>query len=73
MPNLSLDIPGGGGKAGLVPNFETAIHGETREYVGWDGKSGTYAAPAIAKIDPLVDDQYAEEWRALKEQPYGAD
>jgi lysine 2,3-aminomutase len=72
MPNLSLDIPGGGGKVGLVPDFETARHGETREYIGWDGQPGTYAAPTVAKIDPLVDDQYADEWLSLKEQPYGA-
>jgi lysine 2,3-aminomutase len=71
MPNLSLDIPGGGGKVGLVPDFETAHHGETREYIGWDGRPGTYAAPAVAKIDPLVDDQYADEWNSLKEQSYG--
>lgn len=72
MPNLSLDIPGGGGKVGLVPNFETGRDGESRSFTGWDGKSGTYAAPAVPRVEPVVDDCYAEEWQSLKSQPYGA-
>lgn len=47
LPNLSLDIPGGGGKVGLVPNFEVGREvlpsGKTRiRYRGWDGIEGEY-------------------------------
>lgn len=73
MPNLSLDIPAGGGKVPLVPNFEISNHNGTREYLGWDKKSGIYAAPSAPKLDPVVDPRYSEEWHTLKHQPYGTD
>ncbi|MGE3760294.1 MAG: KamA family radical SAM protein [Pseudobdellovibrionaceae bacterium] len=72
MPNLSLDIPGGGGKVGLVPDFETGRSGESRFYTGWDGQSGTYAAPEVGRIEPPLDEIFLEEWRSLKNQPYGS-
>src|SRR6202012_1794159 len=39
MPNLSLDIPGGGGKVGLVPDFNLSPGSSTpgSRYRGWDG------------------------------------
>lgn len=71
MPNLSLDIPGGGGKAGLVPNFEIKNKNGDREYLGWDNQPGIYSAPTYKSIQPadLVD--YLPEWNALKNQAYG--
>jgi lysine 2,3-aminomutase len=71
MPNLSLDIPGGGGKVGLVPNFETRAGAGEREYRGWDGQVGVYQAPAVETVVPDVS-EYSEEWESLKNQPYGA-
>lgn len=73
MPNLSLDIPDGGGKAGLVPDFEcveerqgTIENGVLRVYVGWDGVKSQYQSPPLtARIEPLVDPRYVEEWVAM--------
>ena len=45
MPNLSLDIPDGGGKVGLVPEFETYRDDKVRKYTGWDGRPGEYRNP----------------------------
>jgi lysine 2,3-aminomutase len=67
MPNFSVDIPSGGGKAGLVPDFEVERRGETREFVGWDGVRAPYVSPAAGSIiKPLDDELYREEWEALK-------
>ncbi len=49
MPNLSIDIPGGGGKVGVVPNFEVTRAEDMRTYRGWDGKVGRYIKPPIAQ------------------------
>ena len=42
MPNLSIDIPNGGGKVAVVPNFEVSRDEHGRTYKGWDGITGTY-------------------------------
>ena len=71
MPNLSLDIPSGGGKTGLTPNFETSrtmnAEGiETRQYTGWDGVTAEYVSPPQTKISKPIDaEAYCEEWRQL--------
>jgi lysine 2,3-aminomutase len=67
MPNLSLDIPGGGGKVGLVPNFKT---GEG-EYVGWDGVGGEYLEPRDPLELPADLGDYLCEWEQIKTQRYG--
>lgn len=67
MPNLSVDIPGGGGKAGLVPNFEIARSGSSRTFVGWDGIQADYVSPsACERIEPLDSENYIAEWEELK-------
>lgn len=66
MPNLSVDIPDGGGKAGLAPDFELARDGRVRTYVGWDGVRADYVSPAAAAIlKPLDAERYLPEWNAL--------
>ena len=50
MPNLSLDIPGGGGKVGLTPNFEISHRNHFRTYVGWDGLQGVYESPPESEV-----------------------
>jgi lysine 2,3-aminomutase len=71
MPNLSLDIPGGGGKTGLVPNFQTAQSETSRSYIGWDGIAGDYKNPAgDPELPPDIAD-YLVEWEAIKNQRYG--
>lgn len=67
MPNLSLDIPDGGGKTYYVPNFETAATSEKRSYQGWDGVSADYINPPSERIQkPLDFEVYQEEWESLK-------
>ncbi len=67
MPNLSLDIPDGGGKAGLVPNFQVAHEGPVRRFVGWDGVTAEYVSPPAASIlKPLDAEDYFSEWERLK-------
>lgn len=67
MPNLSLDIPGGGGKVGLVPDFSS----EQNEYEGWDGVRGKYLPPQSPSLAPHDLEVYLDEWHGLKNQPYG--
>ncbi len=66
MANFSLDIPAGGGKTTLVPNFTTLNTPERREFVGWDGKSGEYLNPEGKEIPPADHEEYAREWNLLK-------
>ena len=74
MPNLSLDIPDGGGKASLVPDFElrelregTREEGVARVYEGWDGVRAVYKSPpASQRLQPVDADLYEAEWQSLK-------
>ncbi|MFZ4402536.1 MAG: KamA family radical SAM protein [Pseudobdellovibrionaceae bacterium] len=67
MPNLSVDIPNGGGKTYYVPNFETHREEEKIFYQGWDGVKAHYANPPAENIlKPHVADEYIAEWESLK-------
>lgn len=67
MPNLSLDIPSGGGKASLVPNFEISRDEKGRIYQGWDGVRESYINPALEqKVLPSDFSDYLNEWENLK-------
>ncbi|MES2963075.1 MAG: KamA family radical SAM protein [Bdellovibrionota bacterium] len=67
MPNLSVDIPDGGGKTSLVPNFEISRDGERRSYIGWDGVRADYVSPPEASIvNPIDAEVYFDEWESLK-------
>jgi lysine 2,3-aminomutase len=74
MPTLSLDIPDGGGKATLVPEFEKVDKrlgdreaGTTRSYRGWDGVESVYKSPPRSQRQlPIDAADYQEEWNALK-------
>lgn len=66
MPNLSVDIPNGGGKTYLVPNFQVDQVGSTRHYVGWDGVQAEYVSPTADKIKKPDVSEYQEEWMHLK-------
>ncbi len=50
LPNLSLDIPGGGGKVGLVPDFLLHKEGNVHHFRGWDGVYGQYIDPPESQI-----------------------
>ena len=74
MPTLSLDIPDGGGKATLVPEFEIIDKrlgdreaGTTRSYRGWDGVEAFYKSPPQSQRQAPIDAvEYGNEWEALK-------
>ncbi len=73
MPNLSLDIPGGGGKVGLVPDFKVGESDGVRAFRGWDGVEGVYKNPSAEQQRPPMDiDQYIREWEEIKTSRYGA-
>jgi lysine 2,3-aminomutase len=66
MPNLSVDVPNGGGKVGYTPNFELQRSLEKRTYKGFDGVEAEYInPPASAILKPDIS-EYIEEWELLK-------
>jgi lysine 2,3-aminomutase len=67
MPNLSVDIPDGGGKAYYVPQFETSRSQDKHEFTGWDGVSAEYINPDKAQHRiPIDTEVYIDEWENLK-------
>lgn len=67
MPNFSVDIPDGGGKAYYVPNYEVFKSEEKRSYQGWDGIAAEYMNPSAAQIlKPQDAEMYYQEWEDLK-------
>ena len=73
LPNLSLDIPGGGGKAGLVPDFTVQKEKDQWHFKGWDFIEGSYKNP-VKKCSLEItsaNEKYQKEWELLKNQSYG--
>ncbi len=78
LPNLSLDIPGGGGKVGIVPDFIVKKEEKQWSFKGWDGFESSYINP---KEDDTTENlfyhntealkEYKAEWEILKNQAYG--
>lgn len=67
MPQLSLDIPSGGGKAYAVPNFEISHDGDSRKFKGWDGVEAEYKSPAFSEMrQPLDVGVYQQEWESVR-------
>lgn len=67
MPILSLDIPNGGGKTYLAPNFEVSRTPEKRSYIGWDGVEAEYINPSEKLyLTPQDVSEYENEWQTLK-------
>lgn len=67
MPTLSVDIPSGGGKTTLVPDFETARNSQQRSYQGWDGVQADYINPPLEQhLLPNDFEKYLPEWDQLK-------
>lgn len=68
MPNFSVDIPDGGGKAYYVPNFEKSVSISQRTYQGWDGVESEYINPdPSAIIKPFDYEMYLTEWNDLRQ------
>lgn len=67
MPNLSVDVPNGGGKVGYTPNFELQRSLEKRTYKGFDGVTADYINPPASEIlKPQNIEEYIAEWELLK-------
>ncbi len=67
MPSLALDLPGGGGKVGLVPNFETGSSENRRSFRGFDGVEADYISPPMSLMKVPSDVMvYEKEWFNLK-------
>ncbi len=67
MPNLCLDIPSGGGKAGFTPNFITKIEGNNYHFKGWDGVTEVYKSPTNeSSKTPIMYKNYSLEWMKIK-------
>lgn len=67
MPNLSVDIPQGGGKTALTPDFEQQRLLSSRLYKGWDGVEAWYHGPAAHQIlKPQGLEPYLQEWQQTK-------
>ena len=63
MPTYIVDIPDGGGKAALTPDFLESQNGQLWQFKGWDGVNATYASPQQT-LAPFVDEQYQRDWLA---------
>ena len=67
MSNLSLDIPSGGGKVSLVPNFTQRQSTHSWDFCGWDGVEATYKNPNREQMfEPIDVKDYEDEWNALR-------
>lgn len=67
MPNYAVDIPNGGGKTVLTPDFEIGRTSGSRSYRGWDGVEAEYKDPAPGRHrSPLDAENYFAEWVELK-------
>jgi lysine 2,3-aminomutase len=68
MPTLSLDIPNGGGKTTLAPNFLVEQEEGRRVYRGWDGVTGEYVNPDPAGHRLPADwRDYDPEWQRTRD------
>lgn len=65
MPTYIVDLPNGGGKAALTPDFETSRTPEKSTFTGWDGVQAEYKNP-IELRKPIDSEDYFEEWEKLK-------
>lgn len=74
MPNLSVDIPSGGGKAYLVPNFIEDYNDKEVTFKGWDGVKEKYINPDPRQLKkPSVRDIYKQEWNEIKSSKMNED
>lgn len=65
MPNFSIDIPEGGGKASMVPNFLIKKLGTTWRFKGFDGIEADHVDPAEMSV-PTGLEEYMIEWNEIK-------
>lgn len=67
MPSLSIDIPNGGGKVGMTPNYLISKKTNTWTFKGFDGVESQYKDPEKEFIlKPSNISEYIQEWEELK-------
>lgn len=67
MPVYAVDLPGGGGKTVLAPNFQISQEPGRRSFRGWDGVSSDYVDPDPAgSLIPEDAHEFEAEWQQLK-------
>lgn len=66
MPTYSVDIPSGGGKTYLSPNFVESFSDEKFVFKGFDGVRSDYYNPEKEVFrSPFVEDSVLKEWESL--------
>ena len=66
MPNLIVDLPNGGGKVGVVPNYEISRTSTDVKYKGWDGIEAEYRANEDRTPSEQDVARYEKELASLK-------
>ena len=69
LPQLSLDIPEGGGKVGFVPDFLLKKEKNSYFFQGWDGVKGVYKNPESQTLYPEDVKEYEDEWQLMSPSP----
>ena len=68
MWTLCLDIPQGGGKVSLVPNFLESQEDLNYHFKGWDGVRASYVSPPLKDVCYPEDvKDYLSQWKQIKE------
>ncbi len=67
MPTYSIDIPLGGGKTYLTPNFIKSFNDDKISFKGFDGVKATYLnPPKKSNLLPHVPTGVLEEWNLIR-------
>lgn len=67
MPTFSIDIPEGGGKTSMSPNFLISSRPQAWSFRGFDGVESEYIDPSANSLRKPIDAHlYQSEWDLLK-------
>ncbi len=67
MPTYSIDIPLGGGKTYLTPNFIESFKDNQVDFKGFDGVKAAYLNPPNeSRISPYVPTEILEDWALIQ-------
>ena len=63
MPTYIVDIPKGGGKVSLVPDYQLGVSENIHSFKGWDGVCAQYISPEKSqRRKPEVPGRYQVSW-----------
>jgi lysine 2,3-aminomutase len=63
MPTFIVDIPNGGGKTALNPNYLLEHNNNMRKFKGWDGVEASYISPEREnQLKPFIKEEYKQDW-----------